>query len=200
MRGGWRTVASGLALASMLAAAASAHLAGGGYADDNDDTVGTLPALMGAGFGDELIPLDILPALQFEGAYPQVTQMILSATGDGYAVLEMVDREGTVRLSFHGDIAVAVDEAAFMALAPTTSLAAGPLSGGLRAVFAWDGAIMGPQGVPAQGVLDLPIEFLMETGMIAPGQATVHTLQRNASRRRLELEGAAGLLIFHQGN
>jgi hypothetical protein len=40
----------------------------------------------------------------------------------------------------------------------------------------------------------------METGMIAPGQATVHTLQRNASRRRLELEGAAGLLIFHQGN
>lgn len=198
---GWRVAATGLALASLLTAAALAQVnGGGGYTDGNDDTVGTLPMIGGAGFGDEVMPLDTVAALQFEGSYPAILEMVESATGDGYAVLERLERLDTARLSFHGDIDVVLNQAAFMDLAPSASLAAGPLAGGMNAAFAWNGALMGPERVPAFCALELPVGFLVEADLLNPGLATVHTKQADAPRRRLVIEGAAGYLAFHQGN
>ncbi|MAE28171.1 MAG: hypothetical protein QF724_09695 [Planctomycetota bacterium] len=200
-RSGWKAATAGLALASLLSAAALAQVGGGGgYADDNDDTIGTLPMIGGSGFGDEVAPLDTLAALQFEGSYPAILEMVQSATGDGYAVLERLEGLDTARLSFHGDIDVVLDQAAFMNLAPNASLAAGPLSGGMLAAFGWNDALMGPQAVQAYCTLELPIAFLVEADILNPGLATVHTQQAETPRRRLVIEGAAGSLAFHQGN
>lgn len=93
------------------------------------DDVGTLPS-MGGGFGPngwqtdgsigpvvigqqepEIVVLQE-PALAITGAADAITSSITYATGNGYTLVEPLP-SGDLRMSFHGDVLVGLDAAAF---------------------------------------------------------------------------------------
>jgi hypothetical protein len=169
-----------------------------GSPGSDDETVGTLPGVSGSGFDVSRIARDETPALFIEGPIEQLFAMVDGVVGFPVVTEEVIDAQSRiVRLTFHGDLRLALDRAACERASVHIGWTVPRSFGSARMTMIWDGRAIAESRVSGRSVA-LPVQAMDAAGALNVAPLTVVAAGQRGQHGALKIVASGPELVFTQ--
>lgn len=192
-----------LVMALVLGTGGTPGFAGdGGGSNEGGEEVGTLPVFSQRDALDEL-PYGKLsdlykPAFVLVGDHQDILDLITYAGGTGFVTVHESASKDRTLYAFHGQVQVALDRATFELGRVAVHFRPGAEYVGGRSAVEWDGYWSGRRGLSVQGGFCVPLERLVNAGLLDRAPATLWSASPKGEISMLRMSTRGTQLVLEQ--